>query len=589
MVATTHNIHADSTDAVLLDAWVHDQHEAAFEYLVERYAPMLQQVCLRQWSGDTARADEAVQTVFIILARKADQIRSASSIGAWLHRTAINTIKMQHRLDARHGKKHQQVLNETVDVVAHEDGAPDLEPLMDAAVNSLSNKNRESVILFYFQEHSIKQIAERLHISEAAVKRRLHESRNRLRTWFTRAGYSASLLLVTACLETIQASSHIALTPQDIAGYFPPSASLVAPQTEILVRKVIRDMTISKIHVMSRALALLFICLVVGLAAADAIENDTGVKPDQDERAVDREAPPEDLHWDDLQDQKTKGLLHPQSLTKISHDLLRKLNQDVTLDFQDVALADVLAFLSAQTHVVFEMSDELKRANPPITMTLTGVKLLNAIKFVGVLSDTIFVLDKDRVRFDVKRTLNNILNKPVTLQKDLTLTDLVMHVRAQTGVTITLPPSVATNKIYEFMFKGAPLIDVLRYVERQVPQLKRKVVNIHVQYELETESDRLLREGLQQKMTVKFVDNTLQEFVEFLRRNSGLNMVIDPKLVQHAQDKVISIEVAHVTLAELFDRVLGPQLEARYVIRDGGIYITETVDAVKAIESVEEF
>jgi bifunctional DNase/RNase len=51
------------------------------------------------------------------------------------------------------------------------------------AIYSLSDKNREATLLFYFQQLSLREVATLLGISVAAVKGRLHKSRRQLRDY----------------------------------------------------------------------------------------------------------------------------------------------------------------------------------------------------------------------------------------------------------------------------------------------------------------------------------------------------------------------------------------------------------------------
>ncbi len=49
------------------------------------------------------------------------------------------------------------------------------------AVDTLSPKNRSAILLFYHEQFSLQEVANRLNISVSAVKGRLHKSRHQLR------------------------------------------------------------------------------------------------------------------------------------------------------------------------------------------------------------------------------------------------------------------------------------------------------------------------------------------------------------------------------------------------------------------------
>src|SRR5262245_44782 len=81
------------SDRQLLDRFTRDQAEAAFTELVRRYGPMVLAVC-RRALGNLHDAEDAFQAAFLVLVRKAGDIRQQDSVGGWLYQVA-------HRLALR--------------------------------------------------------------------------------------------------------------------------------------------------------------------------------------------------------------------------------------------------------------------------------------------------------------------------------------------------------------------------------------------------------------------------------------------------------------------------------------------------------
>src|SRR5262245_7707292 len=74
-------------DARLLERFVRERDEGAFEALLWRHGPMVQAVC-RRLLGHEQDAEDALQATFLVLYRKAAGIGRGAAISGWLHRVA---------------------------------------------------------------------------------------------------------------------------------------------------------------------------------------------------------------------------------------------------------------------------------------------------------------------------------------------------------------------------------------------------------------------------------------------------------------------------------------------------------------------
>src|SRR4051812_20834889 len=74
-------------DGQLLERFVGDRDEAAFEALVVRHGPMVLGVCSRVLR-DPHAAEDAFQATFLVLARKAGSLWVRGTLDAWLSRVA---------------------------------------------------------------------------------------------------------------------------------------------------------------------------------------------------------------------------------------------------------------------------------------------------------------------------------------------------------------------------------------------------------------------------------------------------------------------------------------------------------------------
>src|SRR4051794_32716070 len=88
-------------DAELLERFVASRDEAAFARLVERYGPLVLGVC-RRGLRNHHDAEDAFQATFLVLARKAPQIRERNALAGWLSKVAYQlSVKLRASVERR--------------------------------------------------------------------------------------------------------------------------------------------------------------------------------------------------------------------------------------------------------------------------------------------------------------------------------------------------------------------------------------------------------------------------------------------------------------------------------------------------------
>jgi RNA polymerase sigma factor (sigma-70 family) len=91
------------TDTDLLHWYAAERDESAFAELVRRNGPLVLRTC-RHVLGE-AHADDAFQTVFLILARSADRLTGSRSLAGWLHASAVRIAQRVRRGERRRHKR----------------------------------------------------------------------------------------------------------------------------------------------------------------------------------------------------------------------------------------------------------------------------------------------------------------------------------------------------------------------------------------------------------------------------------------------------------------------------------------------------
>lgn len=137
-------------------------------------------VCLRILRQREAALD-AVQDTFLTVFRKADQFRGDSRFSTWLYRVAVNTCYDHLR---RAKRRPADPLPETHDPPdrGSDDalGAVELRPGLTAALASLNEEYRATIVLADVEGLPLGEVAEILQVAEGTVKSRLHRGRRQL-------------------------------------------------------------------------------------------------------------------------------------------------------------------------------------------------------------------------------------------------------------------------------------------------------------------------------------------------------------------------------------------------------------------------
>lgn len=145
--------------------------------LMDTYGSTLSSLC-RMMLHDYHRAQDAVQETFIKAYRKISQIRTIQNEKAWLIRIAVNTCRDMMRTSwFRHIAAVD--LSELPEIPAPETSAEDGAIL--ELVRRLPAKEREVLLLFYWQEMDVNDIAAALAINRATVYRRLERAREHIK------------------------------------------------------------------------------------------------------------------------------------------------------------------------------------------------------------------------------------------------------------------------------------------------------------------------------------------------------------------------------------------------------------------------
>lgn len=251
-------------DAQLLRRYVENRSEEAFAGLVERYLGLVYHSAARQLGGDTHAAQDVTQTVFLLLAEKARTLAGHPNLAAWLHATTHFKVTAVLRSERRRRMREEAVhtMGEILNESCLDADWERIRPVLDEALLKLSERDREAVLLRFFQGRSFAEIGVRLSLAEKSAHKRVERALDKLREQLARRGITSSAAALATTL-----GAQAALAPPSGLATAVTGAALAGP-APAAVFMLAQFMSSTKATV---AAALVMIGLAGGIATHEII------------------------------------------------------------------------------------------------------------------------------------------------------------------------------------------------------------------------------------------------------------------------------------------------------------------------------
>ena len=147
------------------------------EYMIDEYGDDVLRLCLL-YLGDRQLAEDAFQLTMTKAWRQLHAFRGESSVKTWLSRIAANACRDMLRSGWFRLMKRSEPEEKLFSAAAPDDGeARELRSL----VLSLPGKYREVIVLYYYEDMKVREIAQLLGMPAASVSSRLRRARAMLK------------------------------------------------------------------------------------------------------------------------------------------------------------------------------------------------------------------------------------------------------------------------------------------------------------------------------------------------------------------------------------------------------------------------
>lgn len=212
-------------DATLLTRYARDRSEEAFAELVRRHLTLVYSSALRRTDGDAHRAQDVAQIVFTGLARDAAALSRHPALTRWLYtatrNAAIDLLRTERRRRSREEKAHAME-----DIPSSPETPADweqLRPVLDDVMEELEDRDREAVLLRFFEGQPFASVAAALRVSEDAARKRVDRALDKLGALLQRRGIASTggalaVLLANEVAVATPAGLAAAITSVTMAG-----------------------------------------------------------------------------------------------------------------------------------------------------------------------------------------------------------------------------------------------------------------------------------------------------------------------------------------------------------------------------------
>ena len=264
-------------DMALLREYAAHNSEAAFETLVSRRVNFVYAAALRQ-VHNADLAEEITQVVFIILAQKAGGIRAGTLLAGWLFKTT-RFAALAHLRAAAKRRQHELEVQMHSDV---QSTPPDplweqIAPMLDEALTQLGEKDRQAVLLRFFENKSLAEVGTFLGTGEDTARKRVSRALEKLHRFFLKRGVVSTTAIIAATIAANSAQAAPVALAKTVAAAAVAKGTAASGSTLILVKGALKLMAWAQTKSAAVTAAAIILATGATTAVVEVVQSGRGV------------------------------------------------------------------------------------------------------------------------------------------------------------------------------------------------------------------------------------------------------------------------------------------------------------------------
>lgn len=233
-------------DMALLRQYAEHNSQSAFAELVSRRVNFVYSAALRQTRAPHL-AEEITQAVFILLAQKAASIPDKTILTGWLFRTTRFTAIAQARSAARRWRREQEAhMRSQTQSTAPDPLWEQMSPLLDEALARLGEKDRQAVLLRFFEDKSMAEVGFSLGTNEDAARKRVSRALEKLRCFFLKRGVVSTTAIIAGAVSANSVQAAPVALAASVTSIAVAKGTAAGGSTFILIKGALKIMAWTK-------------------------------------------------------------------------------------------------------------------------------------------------------------------------------------------------------------------------------------------------------------------------------------------------------------------------------------------------------